>query len=71
MFPKADYPLSPQQLIEAMKQRFECIIALCNNEIVGYANFYEVIKGKYCSIGNMIVNPNYRNQGVATFLIKN
>ena len=69
MFPKAVYPLTAEQLIEAKRQRFEATVITCYNEVVGYANFYEAMHGKYCSIGNLIVHPQFRSQGVATYLI--
>ena len=45
------------------------MVVLCEEQIVGYANFYEADYGDHCSIGNLIVHPQYRNQGVATYLI--
>jgi ribosomal protein S18 acetylase RimI-like enzyme len=43
---------------------------LLNGEVVGFANFYEAEKGKHCSIGNVIVNSNCRNQGIGKFIIE-
>lgn len=41
MFPKAVYPLTPEQITEAVKNRLEPTIILHNNEVVSYANFYD------------------------------
>lgn len=70
MFPKANYPLTIVQLRTTVESRSDATVILYNNEIVGFANFYEVERNCYCSIGNVIVNPNYRNRGIAKFLIE-
>ena len=70
LFPKAVYPLTAEQLIEAKRQRFEATVVESNDEVVGYANFYEAIPGKHCSIGNLVVHPQYRGQGVASFIVQ-
>ena len=69
MCPKAVYPLTMKQLDEIMKDRFEPTVILFDNEIVGFANFYEVSEKQYCSIGNVIVNSHFRRCGIGSFLI--
>lgn len=69
MFPKANYPLVVEQLQNTLKVRFEPTVILWDNEIVGFANFYEVKEGQYCSIGNVVVSSDYRNRGFGKFLI--
>lgn len=69
MCPKANYPLTIEQLENIIKDRFEPVVVLCDNEIVGFANFYEVKDKQYCAIGNVIVNSCFRNRGIGTFLI--
>lgn len=70
MFPKAAYPLTVSQLESAVKNRFDSTVILCDGEIAGFANFYEVKENEYCSIGNVIVKSGYRNKGIGQFLIK-
>lgn len=70
MFPKAEYPLTINQLELAISNRSDSTVVLLGKEIVGFANFYEVVEDQYCSIGNFIINSNYRNQGIGTFLIE-
>lgn len=70
MFPKADFPLSMKELQTVVENRSDLTVILLNNEIVGFANFYEVKENKYCSIGNVIVSSNFRNKGIGSFLIK-
>lgn len=70
MFPKAEYPLSESQLESAVNSRFDSTVVMLNNDIVGFANFYKVNKSQYCSIGNVVVNTNYRNMGIGKYLIQ-
>lgn len=70
MFPKADYPLSVEQLEAIVINRSDSTVILYDNEIVGFANFYEVKENNYCSIGNVIVSSNFRNKGIGLFLIE-
>lgn len=69
MFPKARYPLTPEQLFDAVRNRRDPLVALVNNVIAGYGNFIEVDRGGHCSIGNLIIEPAHRGKGVASYLI--
>ena len=70
MFPKAEYPFTVNQLKLAIKNRFDSTVILYDEEVIGFANFYEVKENEYCSIGNVIVNSSFRNKGVGRFLIE-
>lgn len=70
MFPKAEYPFTINQLETAVENRFDSTVALQGEEVIGFANFYEVKENHHCSIGNVIVNPKFRNQGIGESLIK-
>lgn len=69
MCPKADYPLTTEQLKDIIKDRFESTVVLLDNEIVGFANFYEAKEKQYCAIGNVIVSSHFRKCGIGTFLL--
>lgn len=69
MFPKAVFPLTVDQLKSSVDNRFDSTVVTVENDVAGFANFYEVKTHQYCSIGNVIVNPKYRGKGIATFLI--
>lgn len=69
MYPKAEFPLTIEQLQTAIDIRFDSTVVLLDDRIAGFANFYESIIGQYCSIGNVIVNPLFRAKGVATYLV--
>lgn len=70
MFPKAEYPLTESQLESAINSRFDSTVILFNDIIVGFANFYEVKNSQYASIGNVVVDANYRNLGIGKYLIQ-
>lgn len=70
MFPKAEYPFTINQLEIAVENRFDSTVALQGEEVIGFANIYEVKENHHCSIGNVIVNPKFRNQGIGESLIK-
>nr|WP_320193513.1 GNAT family N-acetyltransferase [uncultured Desulfobacter sp.] len=68
-FPKATYPLTPEQLQMAIDQRSDSTVVEQNGNVVGFANFYHW-QGRTCCIGNVVVSPLARGRGVAEFLIK-
>jgi RimJ/RimL family protein N-acetyltransferase len=68
-FPKASYPLSPEQLADAIAQRAESTIIEIGGEAVAFANFYRWDHGGVCCIGNVIVSPAARRLGAAAFLM--
>ena len=70
MFPKADYPLSVEQLSENLKMRSNPTVFLHEDQVIGFANFYNVVENKNCSLGNVIVHPLYRKKGVGRFIVK-
>ena len=69
MYPKAIFPLTINQLQASIDNRFDSTVVLYENKIVGFANFYKVKTGHYCSIGNVFVDPLYRGKGVGVYLI--
>lgn len=67
-FPKAIFPLTPEQLQSAIDNRSDSTIIESDGTIVGFANF--VRWGDTCNIGNVIIAPFARGKGVAHYLIK-
>lgn len=70
LFPKATFPLTPEQLQRAIDQRFDSTVVLLAGEVAGFANFYVREKGGACAIGNVVVAPAARGQGVGRYLIE-
>ncbi len=70
MFPSAHWPLTPRQLSRSASVRRGSTVVDCDGLVAGYANFVECRLGEFCLIGNVIVNPCMRRQGVGTFLLR-
>ena len=70
LFPKAEFPLSPSQLQNAIAQRSDSTVVGLGGEVVAFANFYRWEAGGCCSIGNVIVSPAARGRGVGRYLIE-
>ena len=70
MFPKARYPLTPEQLLDAAKNRHDPSVVLVNGVVAGYGNFIEVKEGEMCVIGNLVVKLSERGRGAASYLIR-
>lgn len=69
-YPKASWPLTVGQLAAAMAERRGSTVALLDGQVAGFANFYQWQHGEYCALGNMMVAPWARGQGVAQYLIR-
>jgi len=70
LFPKATYPLTRQQLQDAIDHRFDATVVLWEGKPAGFANFYICKPGEECHIGNVIVNPQVRRKGVGKYVIQ-
>jgi ribosomal protein S18 acetylase RimI-like enzyme len=70
MFPAGKYPLTPDQLEEAINKRWVPTVVLQSGVVVGYANVFGLEEGVQCQLGNFIVAPDFRGSGAAEFLIE-
>ena len=68
-FPRAHWPLTREQLAEAFAERRGNTLALLDGRPAGFANFYQSLPGDYCALGNLMIAPWARGQGVAHYLI--
>lgn len=68
-YPKADWPLSIGQLAAAMAERRDSTVVLLDGRVAGFANFYQWQYDDYCALGNLMVAPWARSQGVAHYLV--
>ncbi len=69
MFPRATFPLTIEQLSNAVSRRFDSTVVLFDGETAGFANFHQMQPGEDCSIGNVIIRPDMRGKGVGRYLI--
>jgi len=70
MFPKIAPPLTTRQLLDMAAQRHAPTVALCEQDIAGYANFVSCAHGGICEVGNVVVGPKFRRQGVGAYLME-
>lgn len=69
MFPKATYPLTSNQLSDAIAQRSGSTVVEGNGAVLAFANFYKAEHGGLCALGNVVVAPSARGLGVARYLV--
>lgn len=69
MFPKAEFPLTIEQLNQAITSRHDSTVVLYEDKVVGFANFYICEDGEKCAIGNVIIKPNMRGTGASVYLV--
>jgi len=68
-FPSASYPLTIEQLEKQLSTRHKSTVMLEDSQVVGFANFYNVKKHQIAFIGNVIIKPEKRRQGLAKKLL--
>jgi ribosomal protein S18 acetylase RimI-like enzyme len=68
-FPRAHWPLTHQQLAAACAEREGSTLALLDGRAAGFANFYQSVRGEHCALGNLMIAPWARGQGVASYLV--
>ena len=69
-FPSASYPLTLKQLEQQLSKRHESTVMLENEQVLGFANFYNVENRNIAFIGNVIIKPEKRRQGLGTRLLQ-
>lgn len=67
--PSTNHPLTLEQLEKQLSTRHESTVILDSNDVVGFANFYNVKKHRIAFIGNLIIKPEKRRQGLAKKLL--
>lgn len=70
MHPRGSHPLTHEQLRKAIGERFDSTVVLSDHRISGFANFFICEPGERCAIGNVIVAPEFRRQGVGQYLVE-
>lgn len=70
--PRFSYPLTPNQIVDLLKDRIEPTVILEQetDKVIAYANIYGVdLENSICWLGNVIVSPKYRGQGASKYLL--
>ena len=68
-FPQAAFPLTPEAFLETSRQRLSPTVALHKDRVVGYASFIKVKEKGICAMAGLLVHPDHRRAGVATYLV--
>lgn len=68
--PRFIYPLTPDQILNLVKDRFEPTVVINkeSDEVVAYANIYKDEESSFF-LGNVIVSPQFRGKGASQYLI--
>lgn len=70
MFPKAHWPFTGEQLLEAASRRWDPTVVEMEGRPAAYANFARFEEGRFVGIGNVVVAPQARGRGIGRFLIE-
>lgn len=70
MSPKFRYPLTPDQIMSLLANRFEPTVIedSSTGQVAAYANLYDKTE-ELCWLGNVICSPAHRGKGAAKLLI--
>jgi ribosomal protein S18 acetylase RimI-like enzyme len=66
---EADHPMPPDQLAVTLGQGHDPIVALWEGRVAGFVDFVEAHEKKFCAIGHLVVDPQLRRNGIATYLV--
>jgi ribosomal protein S18 acetylase RimI-like enzyme len=69
MIPEAAYPLVPDCLTATVHQCHDPTVALWDGRIAGYVDLVEVHTKKFCTIGHLVVHPEFRRKGIGAYLV--
>ena len=70
VYPAGQFPLTVKQLRELSKWRIGMTVALVDEQVVGFANFYNHKPGESVFLGNVVIAASERGQGYGRALIE-
>ncbi|GAA5786857.1 GNAT family N-acetyltransferase [Chitiniphilus shinanonensis] len=70
MFPAARFPLTPEQLQQALAQRHAASVLEIDGQPAGFADFIALAPELPATLGHVIVDPARRRQGVGRALVE-
>ncbi|MEO0394622.1 MAG: GNAT family N-acetyltransferase [Cyanobacteria bacterium P01_A01_bin.137] len=68
--PSGNYPWDVEQLRAIAAERHSLTVGIVDDEIVAFANFYDLVPQTSAFIGNVIVAQSYRGRGLGKVLIQ-
>ena len=69
MHPNGTYPFTVAQIQELSRIRKELTVAVFEDRIIGFTDFYDFNVDKFAFIGNVIIHRNYRGRGIGRQMI--
>jgi ribosomal protein S18 acetylase RimI-like enzyme len=69
IYPSATFPLDRAQLNKLMTERKDLTVLIDNEQVVAFANLYNVKSNESAFIGNVVVASSHRGQGVGKALM--
>ena len=64
IYPNGSYPMTVEQLQELASIRSDLTVACTNDRIIGFANLYNLKPKQYVFVGNVVISPAHRGQGL-------
>ena len=69
VYPAGRFPLTTAQVEQLERERMALTVVSHKNQIIGFANLYDYLPGKYAFLGNVVIDANFRGNGVGSGLI--
>jgi ribosomal protein S18 acetylase RimI-like enzyme len=69
VYPNGEFPFTLDQLRSLAETRKHLTVVVKDEEVIGFANLYQVEPPASVCIGNIIVARNYRGRGVGRILV--
>jgi ribosomal protein S18 acetylase RimI-like enzyme len=70
VFPSGSWPFNMRQLHYIAEKRTDLTVVTDNDEVVGFANLYDMAPRKRAFIGNVILKASHRRQGIGKCLVQ-
>ena len=69
VYPNGQYPFTVDQVRKLSQTRKELTVAVEENKIIGFANFYNYEAKKLAFIGNVVIDKDHRGKGSGKELV--
>lgn len=70
VYPKGDFPLTSEQLHFLSQSRKDLMVGIENNQVIGFANLYDLEPGQWAFIGNVVIDQKYRGRGFGRQIVE-
>ncbi|MEM8716234.1 MAG: GNAT family protein [Cyanobacteria bacterium P01_A01_bin.3] len=69
IYPSGTFPMTTEQLQAIAQERIDLTSVAIDDRIVGFSNLYNYMPDQYAFIGNVVIHPEQRGQGMGKALI--